>query len=69
VPKRCNWCNNLNPAGQEYCQICKRPLNPEMNVISMKIQESLDEELVKYFQKNPQVLEGFVKQMKMASPH
>lgn len=44
-PEKCQWCGRINPAGQEYCVICKRPLNPEESLITSSFIENTDREI------------------------
>jgi hypothetical protein len=63
-PERCSWCNTMNPAGQEYCVLCKRPLNPDDNLLASQTKDSVDENLKEFMQKNPTVINSFLEFMK-----
>jgi len=45
MPKKCLWCSTLNPAGQEFCTKCKRPLDPEEGLMIANAIEGLDQEM------------------------
>ena len=42
MPETCQWCNTLNPAGQEYCNVCKRPLDTEKNMVISQIEDKIN---------------------------
>ena len=62
--ERCKWCNKLNPAGQEYCVLCKRPLNADENLLVSQIKDSVSDGLREFVEDNPEMLNSFLKFMK-----
>lgn len=64
MPKRCMWCSKLNPAGQEHCSTCNRPLDPERNLLAMQIRDKLDGDIKNYVEENPGIIGGFVSYIK-----
>lgn len=63
-PKKCNWCEKVNPAGADFCILCKRPLNPEKNLLASQLVELMDEGLKEFAEMNPEVMNSFIKFMR-----
>jgi len=59
-PKKCNWCQKTNPAGAEYCVLCKRPLNPEKSLMTNQLIGSMDSEVREFAEENPELINGFM---------
>jgi len=63
-PKRCAWCNKLNPVGQEYCVLCKRPLNSEQNLLQSQIKETIDTGILEFTEQHPEFINQYIEFMR-----
>jgi len=64
-PKKCEWCGKLNPLGQEFCILCKRPLlNPEENLKVLELRELIDHSLVEFSKQHPELLNSYLEFMR-----
>lgn len=63
-PQLCKWCNRLNPAGQEYCVLCKRPLNEIENLLQSQVIENVDSGIREFTEQNPELINQFIEFMR-----
>jgi len=60
-PVQCRFCSTIVPAGQEFCNVCKRPANltPEENLLQVRIEQSVNEVIREIiFKENPDLIES-----------
>ena len=55
-PKKCYWCNAVNPLERDFCKQCKRPLSSDLVLAVKQETEKKAEKLVKFLEQNPAVL-------------
>lgn len=59
-PQKCNWCNTTNPAGDEFCINCKRPLKEEKIIASCNLTNSISETSKEFLEKNPDFFNAYI---------
>ncbi|RLI85019.1 MAG: hypothetical protein DRO76_06030 [Candidatus Altiarchaeales archaeon] len=63
-PKKCVWCGKINPVGVDYCVLCKRPLDPEKNLLVSQLTEIVDDSIREFAEKNSVLINEFVRFIK-----
>ena len=63
-PKRCAWCDKLNPVGQEYCVLCKRPLDEQQNLLQSQIKETIDTGILEFTEQHPEFINQYIEFMR-----
>ena len=63
-PKRCAFCEKLNPVGQEYCVLCKRPLNAEINLLQSQVENAFSDGMREFTSQYPELLNKYFEFMR-----